>query len=317
MSGEQRPYFSLYIDVFGFCNLRCPSCPVGNIGDTSEHFTKGFMSPELLDAILEKANREMQLGRVGLFNWTEPLLHPDLPAMIRVVRARGNFAEISSNLNRLPDPDALMAARPNFFRVSVSGFRQEIYKRAHQRGDIEVVKHNMERLAIARAKTGADTAMQVFFHRYNYNRDDEAAMRAFSERLGFAFAPTWAMYMPAEKILSLVGDPAGTVPVTETDRQVVSTLSIDLRQALMVSRINGAASCALLEQQLVLDVRGDVFLCCGTTSSPVNRIGNFLDLGIAEIQAKKREKALCKPCMSHGIHHYFLNQEQFRSLARY
>jgi hypothetical protein len=24
------PRFSFYIDIFGYCNLRCPTCPVGN-----------------------------------------------------------------------------------------------------------------------------------------------------------------------------------------------------------------------------------------------------------------------------------------------
>ncbi|MEJ0067494.1 MAG: hypothetical protein WDO24_00595 [Pseudomonadota bacterium] len=75
MSSNPGIHYSLYIDVFGFCNLRCPSCPVGNIGDVGAHFTKGVMSPALLNAILEKANREILIERVGLFNWTEPLLH--------------------------------------------------------------------------------------------------------------------------------------------------------------------------------------------------------------------------------------------------
>jgi hypothetical protein len=159
--------------------------------------------------------------------------------------------------------------------------------------------------------------MQVFFHRYGYNRCDEADARSFSEALGYNFVPVWAMYMPAEKILSLVGDKAGTVPITDADRAVVASLSIDLRQALVVSQVRATNSCGLLEEQIVMDVRGDVYLCCGTTSSASNRIGHFLDLSIAEIQAKKHEKELCRACMSHGIHHYFVKQEEFSALAQY
>ena len=35
------PRFSFYIDIFGYCNLRCPSCPVGNGKTTRASFTTG------------------------------------------------------------------------------------------------------------------------------------------------------------------------------------------------------------------------------------------------------------------------------------
>ncbi|MEJ0067495.1 MAG: hypothetical protein WDO24_00600 [Pseudomonadota bacterium] len=209
-----------------------------------------------------------------------------------------------------------MAAEPHFFRVSLSGFRQETYTRAHRGGDIKTVKRNMELLAAAARRAGRKTYLEAFYHRYIYNRDEEADARAFSEALGFNFASTWGMLMPAEKILAMVGDPAGGVPVTETDHEVAATLSIGLRQALLMSRLKASPRCELLEQQLVLDVKGDVFLCCGTTSAAANRIGNFLELSIDEIQAKKREKEICTACMNHGIHHYFISQEQFSNFAR-
>ena len=73
---DPRPQMAFYIDVFGFCNLRCPSCPVGNWSDDPAVFHHGLMSKELLGAILDKAMRECRVRSVGLFNWTEPLLHP-------------------------------------------------------------------------------------------------------------------------------------------------------------------------------------------------------------------------------------------------
>lgn len=315
MTEDPRPAFDFYVDVFGFCNLRCPSCPVGNIDDVGGYFTKGLMSPALLDAILAKANRECRVGSISLFNWSEPVLHPELPALIRLVRAYGNRAELSANLNRLPDPDGLMAAAPHLFRVSISGFRQEIYARAHRRGNIEAVKRNMERLAAARDRIGANVAIQVLFHRYRYNRDDEAPARAFSEALGFEFSAAWAMHQPAEKILALLDDPAAAIAPTADDHEVVSSLSIDLRQALARARAVAPNDCRLLERQVVIDVAGDVFLCCGTTNSPRNRIGAYLDFGITEIQARKRAKTLCRACMGHGIHHYLQHQDDFSDLA--
>ena len=70
--------------------------------------------------------------------------------------------------------------------------------------------------------------LQVLYHRYRYNRLEEAQMREFSEALGFQFEAVWAMYMPVEKILSLVGDGPGDVQFGADDQAVISTLSIDL-----------------------------------------------------------------------------------------
>src|SRR5882724_10077432 len=147
---DRRPHMAFYIDVFGFCNLRCPSCPVGNWSDDPAVFHHGLMSKELLGAILDKAMRECRVRSVGLFNWTEPLLHPKIYELIALVRSRGLHCGISSNLNVLRSPDLLMAANPDWMRVSVSGFTQEIYVRGHKEGDIEKMKANMRRLAEAK-----------------------------------------------------------------------------------------------------------------------------------------------------------------------
>src|SRR5262245_53894840 len=64
--------FSFYIDIFGYCNLRCPSCPVGNWEDDASVFHHGVMSRALLETILDKAKAECTIAGVALFNWTEP-----------------------------------------------------------------------------------------------------------------------------------------------------------------------------------------------------------------------------------------------------
>jgi MoaA/NifB/PqqE/SkfB family radical SAM enzyme len=312
---EPKPHFDLYIDVFGFCNLRCPSCPVANVG--ASEFTKGLMSSALLGAILEKANRECQVGDVGLYNWTEPLLNPVLPDLVVTAKRFGNRVLLSSNLNKLTNADAVMEARPDFFRVSISGFSQAVYERAHRGGNIETVKKNMQTLALSHQRFGSRGTIQLLYHRYRYNRHEEEAARAFSEGLGFEFTTVWAMLMPAEKILSYLGDKhSEPVTITARDREVIESLSVDLLEALSIAKSRAVKSCHLQERQIVLDVNGDVFLCCGTTSAARNRIGNFLDLDIATIQELKTEKSICNACIGNGIHQYFVYQGDFSDIAR-
>jgi len=60
--------FIFYIDVFSYCNLRCPSCLVGaRYGELSE-WPRGLMSPGLLSRLLDKALRECRIEAVGPCN---------------------------------------------------------------------------------------------------------------------------------------------------------------------------------------------------------------------------------------------------------
>jgi uncharacterized Fe-S radical SAM superfamily protein PflX len=68
--------YTFCIDVFSYCNLRCPFCIVGNKYTDIAAWPKGLMSPELLANIVDKARSECEINAIGLYNWTEPLLHP-------------------------------------------------------------------------------------------------------------------------------------------------------------------------------------------------------------------------------------------------
>jgi pyruvate-formate lyase-activating enzyme len=296
-----RPSFTFYIDVFGYCNLRCPSCPVGNWEDDPSVFHHGLMSTALLEAILDKAMAECTVAGVALFNWTEPLLHPAIHELIRLVRARGIHCSISTNLNVLRDPDLLMAASPDWVRVSVSGFTQEVYARGHAAGDIEAVKTNMRRLAEAKARTAASTDLEVYYHKYVDNEADEAPMRAYAETLGYRFASDWALIMPLEKTLT-IADPANPrATLTRQDRATLDRLALKTAEAIAVTSKHKVTSCSLQEDFVVLDVNANVILCCTCLGSKANTIGNYLAMPIAAIQPARRSHPLCKPCMSFGF----------------
>src|SRR5580704_11655035 len=71
---------------FSYCNLRCPSCLVGAPYGALSDWPRGLMSPELLGQIVDKALRECRISAVGLYNWTEPLLHPRIAELVRAVK---------------------------------------------------------------------------------------------------------------------------------------------------------------------------------------------------------------------------------------
>jgi hypothetical protein len=122
---------------------------------------------------------------------------------VRAIKSRGLVCSLSSNLNVLREPEALLAEHPDYLRVSVSGFTQEIYARGHREGDIEQVKHNMQRLAAAHDAVRSNTHVEVYYHRYADNPHELPLMAEFARSLGFHFASTLAYVTTVEKIIAI------------------------------------------------------------------------------------------------------------------
>jgi len=316
---DPRERREVVIDVAGACNLRCPSCPVGSIGYDGK--TPGLMDPALFARLIDKANEEFRVKGVNLFNWGELMLHPQLPALIRIVKERGLRCILSSNLNLLRDPDAVVGARPDALRVSLSGFSQAIYRQTHARGDIERVKRNMRELSAALGRVdpplplrrGRDPVVEVYFHKYRHNLHEVEPMRALATELGFSFKPVWAYYMPLEKALALV---EGELPAEErafVERQ----FALPIAEAIDSAREYRSDPCGLLEGQIVLDLEGNLVPCCTIYDMQAHTLGSYLDLSVADQRSAKRDLAVCQRCTAHGLHKYFTYSRDARLAQRY
>ncbi|NMF60991.1 radical SAM protein [Pseudanabaena yagii GIHE-NHR1] len=288
--------------------MSCPSCPVGNSAEVQN--PRGFMELELLDSIMRKATSECKLSGVGLFNWTEPLLHPKLPELVSLVQSYGVPCGISSNLNILKNIDQLLSSNPHIFRISLSGFTQEVYGSTHRGGNIERVKDNMRALAEAKKRTNSSTYIHVVYHRYLTNLEEEDLMRKFAESLGFGFDPVWAFMMPLEKILAYVNsieENSNSPALTADDYKTINKLALPLKEALDISSKYSHRPCILRDQQIAMDFQGNVQLCCGVFDSQKYTIASYLTTPLSDIQATKysdNSQKTCSNCMKHGVHVY-------------
>ena len=82
----------IYIDPINYCNLRCPLCPTGQriLGRKW-----GKMSFDLFQRLVDEIADRGYF--VNLFNWGEPLLHPQIFDMADYAPGRGLSVRISSN----------------------------------------------------------------------------------------------------------------------------------------------------------------------------------------------------------------------------
>ena len=275
----------------------------------------GLMDPGLYDQIAAKARAEHRVFGIGLFNWGEPMLHPRLPEFVAITKRYGLDCHLSSNLNVLRNIDEVLAANPDHFRISLSGFTQESYGTTHAHGDIEKVKENMTRLSEAKKRVRRNrTRITVYYHKYRDNLREAAPMRDFAKALGFEWMENWAYYMPYEKVLQLV---QGDLPSSE-QAFVDSKFALPIRQAVeLAKQTERDKPCPLLKGQLTVDHRGNLVLCCAVYDLTKNRLGSFVTMSEQEMSDAMQRHPTCDTCFHHGLHRYFSYHDSVALAASY
>ena len=295
---RQTADFYYLIDVVGTCNLRCPSCPVGNYPELPP---KGLMALSVYQSILDKIAAEHPDEKVfvDLYNWGEPGLHKHLGEIIALTRKFGFGVGISSNLNVFPDLKAVVQARPTYLRISLSGFFNETYQRTHKAGDVNLVKANMHMLRYWLDKTGSDTIVQVGYHVYRSNfPDDFFRMRDLCEELDFIFAPTLAALMPVEKAVAAVDGKSLPADQELLDNLVVSTGE---RVALLSQARPRYQDCQYRQKRTTINYDGSVPLCCATFEQEQIIASSFLSISRAELTERKYQHDFCRICQERSL----------------
>jgi MoaA/NifB/PqqE/SkfB family radical SAM enzyme len=287
---RQTADFYYLIDVVGACNLKCPSCPVGNY---AEQPAKGFMSVEFFEKVLEKLSAEHPGKRlfIDLYNWGEPALHPELPQIIKVIKARKWGCGLSCNMNIFPEMKEVVKNNPDYIRISLSGYQNKIYQQTHRKGDVNRVKSNMHMLRYYMDSYRSDVIVQVGFHVYRTNfPDDFLSMRRLCDELGFIFAPVIATLMPAEKAVQAVDGTA-----EPADRALLDNLVLSLKQW------SAHPDCQYRSIRTTINFDGSVPLCCATFEQAQIIAKDFLSVPHAELQARKYAHDFCGTCMSRNL----------------
>ena len=301
--------FTYWIDIVGACNLRCPSCPRGNFqpGDVmTEMPASGLMDFKLFKDCVQRAIKDGPSlnPQIHLYNWGEPLVHPEIPKFIEYVKEQGIYCGISSNLNVDGTLRDVMRVGPDFFRVSLSGFSQPIYGQTHERGDVERVKANMRKIREYLTEFDQKTYVEVNYHIYKHNANQDLLdMIAFCNELKFNIGPVWAFFLPLEKNLQLAEDKP-----LPGDQKVLDMLAIHPKKAMELSMPYKDQDCPVRKHATVINFDGSVPLCCNTFDRQHIVAPSFLDTDHETIQKAKYENPACGPCMDNAIHVYLAFQ---------
>ncbi len=287
-------YDFITFSIVDQCNLKCPSCPSEHVSVTGK---LRYTPLELCGKVFEKIARDYGTPRISLYSLSEPLLHPDLPAVLDLAADYGLGLEISTNLNTQRDLSPIIEhSALKRFDISLSGFTQEVYQRGHERGRIDIVKRNMKNVA----RMCHSGKVFVKYLKYKDNIDEEAMMRDFSERLGFTFCSIPATYFPYGDILASVAVNKGFVPPSGAQGLLDRLLVRDLWK-VVPSPALAHCPCYNQERILFLNYHAEIFTCNFATYHDFGRIGDFLQLEAEEIRRRKDIFPFCARCRELGI----------------
>src|SRR5215813_5819996 len=114
----------LYLESTNRCNELCDQCPRTHLGREADRDLS-------LDEVMGITNQLPALERVVLHGLGEPLLNPQLPAIVAHLRGRGAYVLFNSNATALSERlgRALIDADLNELRVSLDGATAQTYAR--------------------------------------------------------------------------------------------------------------------------------------------------------------------------------------------
>ncbi|MBN1593812.1 MAG: radical SAM protein [Candidatus Coatesbacteria bacterium] len=113
---------SVMLEVTNLCNLKCRFCPAENMKRI-----RGFMDPALAEHVLKDCKN---LQYVYLYDWGEPMLHPELPRIIETATELGHRTFMVTN-GTLLNPDLaekIIKAGLSTICFSIDGIGQ-VYER--------------------------------------------------------------------------------------------------------------------------------------------------------------------------------------------
>jgi pyruvate-formate lyase-activating enzyme len=286
------------IDVVGTCNLRCPTCPVGNTEDDLR--AKNLMDESLFDKILQKIILESpaEKPQIWLYSWSEPLLHPQLPSFIKKIKAAGFSAHLSSNLNIEKGLKEVIKANPDELKISLSGFTPETYNKTHHKGNLLLVKSNLYKLRQYLDQYQSQTHVWVGHHLYKNNYHQQEEVKAICRELNLTYNSVQAFYQPLEKLIKLC---EGDIPTSQ--EPILGELIVPPQTQIAFSKKHQQPhyDCELRFNQTVINTDGSLSQCCCQYETRNMPGIDFLDHTHDQIEEKKYQNPICQTCRKYGL----------------
>jgi wyosine [tRNA(Phe)-imidazoG37] synthetase (radical SAM superfamily) len=291
------PFQTVFFDIVGFCNGKCPYCISGS---SCKH--KGeWISPENFEATIKmllSINAIDQTSAIGLYNWGEPFLYQKLDGIVEVMNKYKLKYSFSTNASNIPNISPNLVRGLDQIYFSMSGFSQASYNRIHG-FKFEKICSNIKQIVTSLRKHGYRGKITILFHIYQFNLNEIKACHDFAQKIGIEFKPYFAILNNWNELVDYQNNRSTSDKLKKYSQDL---FLFDFDEKIRNAPLN--YKCPQWEC-LVLDEESNVLTCCQVPKYD-NRyiVGNVLKDPIDEIMKKKRVCAVCKECVGSGLAYY-------------
>lgn len=299
-------YKTVYFEISGICNARCPWCVTGNqsLSRINNSYGFNFIKPADFERAIDKLI-EMGLinssSCISLYNWGEPLLHPDFEKILEILHVREIGFSISTNASRPVTIRKNLMSNMQSLIVSMPGFSQESYDKVHG-FNFKKITQNIDLLLSNFRKAGFVGTPILAYHIYQFNIGEINLAMEFCSKRGIDFVPSIAYMNDFNLAMAYLNGTMGRELLEKASRELLLYYVDDL-----IKHVPRDYHCPQYDC-LTIDEFCNVLTCCAVPKNhPEYTIGSLFDLSIDEILSKKTSQNICTECMNSGLAYWVHN----------
>ena len=301
-------YNSVYFEISGLCNAKCPWCVNGR-GNLKPYPSRTIPPQEFQNAIdyLFKESLIDSNSLVNLYNYGEPLLHPYLNEILQILLDKKLKYTISTNASKYIELDPTVLKNLEWFFISMPGFSQNSYNKIHG-FNFKKILENIDKWI---TQIGHEK-IQVQYHVYQFNLDEIESASAYFKHKCVNFFPYLAYfndYQLAKSYLDL------TLP-----QKILDAASKELLLYYVEEQISKTPDTYVCPQHsiLTIDEYCNILTCCVISKAdPDYSIGSLYSLSKNDIEQKKPNPGVCSECSQKGIYNWINNVNRPNFIQKY
>jgi len=186
---------TIYFEISSKCNARCHWCQTGFKNKHQGHSNGAFVDINEFEYSLDYLLANNILNKTNyllLYNWGEPLLHPQFKTIIQILNNRNVRYGLSTNASvpvSFENSDDLRNLLS--IKVSMPGFSQNSYDKIHG-FNFQKILNNIKQINGNFRASGFTGNIVLMFHVYQFNIHEMNDAYVFAQQNGLNFNCTYA-----------------------------------------------------------------------------------------------------------------------------